>query len=379
MRNWLNDRSIQPYIRLLLRILLTGFAILIIIHVTPTVLSFLLPFILAFAVASAFNPLICFLQKKWSAPRGISSVFMVVVTVLFVASILGGFIYALAQEIIILAQDIDGVLEYFSDSIETLSIQLHWMLQFLPADTEEILTGIMDGFMAWAQAQGAAFADTVIVRTVNATTQIGTGVITLVIFIMASYFMMADYPRLSEKLRNLLIASRVYDSYNTFKNAVFSALGKFLRAQLLLAFIVFILSLIGLLIIGQNFAVLIAFILAILDFLPLVGTAAVLIPWGIINIVTGYVPRGIYLIAMNLTIFILRRIIEPKVVSSQTGLTPLVTLVSFYFGLRLGGLIGLILGPIVAMIIISVYKAGLFNGWIKDINDVIALLKGQEP
>lgn len=374
MRAWFQNEYVKPYLRLLSRILITIATILILYHTLPILVSFFLPFIAAFLVASIFNPLICSIQRKRNISRRILSILMVAVVLLFVAAILSGFIYALVREIVALAQNIDAVMEYFGQSLQILWTPMYWVMDIIPANAEEMMIGLVDSLMIWLQTQGTAFADVVIANTVEVTTRVGGGVVSVIIFVMASYFMMADYPMLAERLRKLF-TPKAYQGYSTFRDAALSALGRYLRAQLLLAFIVFLVSLLGLLIIRQNFAMLLAFLFSIIDFLPIIGTAIVLVPWGIVNILTGSVGRGIYLIAMSFVIFLLRRIIEPKIVSSQMGLSPLGALASIYIGMRLGGVLGLILGPIIAMVCISLYKAGLLDGWIKDINAVIELNK----
>ena len=377
MQDWLQKDYVRPYVRLICRVILTVLCLLILTNIIPVVFAFFLPFILAFLVAAAMNPLICLLQRKWKAPRAVLSVLMVVLALVIVLAVIGGFVYALGRELVAVAQNIDGVIEYFSQTIQALSVHLYWLMEYIPTDAEEMLSGLVDGFMLWIQAQGTAFADIVITQTVNVTTRVGGGVISVVIFIMASYFMMADYPRLSQKLKNYF-SPKAYKGYSTLKDATLLALGRYLRAQLLIASFIFLFSLVGLLIIRQEFALLLAFLFGLIDFVPLIGTAIVLVPWAIVNIIAGSVGRGIYLLAMSLSLFLLRRVIEPKVVGSQMGLSPLATIASIYIGMRLGGVLGLILGPIVAMVFVSLYKVGIFNGWINDINAVLNLRKKSE-
>ena len=372
MLSWFEKDYIRPYIRLLCRILFTILGFIILTRTLPALLSFALPFVLAFLVSAAMNPLICLLERKWNVRRSLLSVLMVVVALLLVASVLGGFIYAIGREVVVLAQNIDGILEYFSQTIMTISTHMYWVLDYLPADTDEILSGLMDGLIVWVQTQGTAFADTVITQTVAITTRIGGGVVSMVIFIMASYFIMADYPRLAGKLQKFF-SPKTYEGYSTVRDVTLSALGSYLRSQFLMAVVAFLFCLVALLIMRQEFAVLLALLLGFFDLLPIVGTSIVLVPWAIVNFLAGDIGRGIYLLAMSLVAFLIRRMIEPKVVGSQMGLSPLMALASIYIGMQLGGVVGLILGPIVAMILVSLYKVGLFNGWIADINAVIAL------
>ena len=63
----------------------------------------------------------------------------------------------------------------------------------------------------------------------------------------------------------------------------------------------------------------------------------------------------------------------------QTGLSPILSLVSIYVGMRLGGVLGMILGPTVLLIALNLVKLGLFDGVRADaeaaVEDVIAILR----
>jgi len=116
---------------------------------------------------------------------------------------------------------------------------------------------------------------------------------------------------------------------------------------------------------------LIALILGVIDLLPIIGTIAALAPWGILSIIAGNVGTGIFLLILGIALFLLRKIVEPKIVGSQTGLPSLIALVSIYLGMRLAGFWGAVLGPIIVMTLISVIKAGLFENTANDIKSAI--------
>lgn len=63
----------------------------------------------------------------------------------------------------------------------------------------------------------------------------------------------------------------------------------------------------------------------------------------------------------------------------QTGLSPILSLVSIYVGMRLGGVLGMIFGPTVLLIALNLVKLGLFDGVRADaeaaVEDVIAILR----
>ena len=59
--------------------------------------------------------------------------------------------------------------------------------------------------------------------------------------------------------------------------------------------------------------------------------------------------------------------------------SPILSLVSIYVGMRLGGVLGMILGPTVLLIALNLVKLGLFDGVRADaeaaVEDVIAILR----
>ncbi|MCL2016575.1 MAG: sporulation integral membrane protein YtvI [Defluviitaleaceae bacterium] len=374
---WLRQENIKPYARLLARIILTAAAVLLLLLFVPLILGFFLPFILAFFVASLANPLIGLINRKLKIPRGVMSIVMVSIPLLLLAGLLGWVIYLLVMQIIALAQNIEIIVYTLDNVVTVITTSFYWISSYLPTDTEQMLTGILDGFWLWLQDSGTTFADTMLTQAATATGRIGIGVVSVVIFILASYFIMADYPRIIETIKSISHKS-IHSQYSTIRNATLSAVGGYLRAQAIMAFVTFVVSLIALLVIQHEFALLVAVLLGFVDFLPLVGTSILLVPWAIILFITGDIFLAVYLLALSSVAFLLRRVIEPKIVGTQMGLPPLSALVSIYIGLQLMGFAGLILGPIIAMVLVSLYKAGIFAGWIADITAVVEQIRNRQ-
>ena len=115
----------------------------------------------------------------------------------------------------------------------------------------------------------------------------------------------------------------------------------------------------GFWIIGIEDAAFIAIIIAILDVLPVVGSGAVLIPWGAIALLLGDHRIGVGVLILYAVIIVVRQIVEPKIVGSQIGLHPLLTIASLYIGLRLMGGLGLIMGPLYVLMCKKLAEEGL--------------------
>ena len=66
---------------------------------------------------------------------------------------------------------------------------------------------------------------------------------------------------------------------------------------------------------------------------------------------------------------------------SLPGRSPILSLVSIYVGMRLAGVAGMILGPILCLVVLGIGRAGFFNGWLEDlrlaVDDVCAFLKNR--
>ena len=92
---------------------------------------------------------------------------------------------------------------------------------------------------------------------------------------------------------------------------------------------------------GIESALLKAGVIALLDILPILGTGGIMIPWGIISLVLGYTKLGIQLLLIYVIVTVIRNYVEPKIVGTQLGLHPIITLVSMFIGLRLFGFWGL--------------------------------------
>ena len=135
------------------------------------------------------------------------------------------------------------------------------------------------------------------------------------------------------------------DSLKSLKNALFG----WLKAQVKLSGVTFGLLTAGLLLLRIPYAPLWAFLVALLDAFPILGTGAVLVPWSLISFLQGDNLQAFGLLGVYALVTITRTVLEPRLVGAQLGLDPLVTLVCFYVGFRLWGILGMILAPMLAV------------------------------
>ena len=150
------------------------------------------------------------------------------------------------------------------------------------------------------------------------------------------------------------------------KSSMGTATFGYLKAQLILSGIVTLIIFFTLSVMGQKYALIIAILCGIIDVIPFFGSGTVLVPWAVVEIFLGNYTKFLWLVILAFVLFVFRKLAEPKVVGNQTGLPPIVSLMSIYVGMKLGGVLGMILTPIICMIVLSLYGVGFFDPTITD-------------
>ena len=112
---------------------------------------------------------------------------------------------------------------------------------------------------------------------------------------------------------------------------------------------------------GYIFAI--AVCTAIVDILPVFGSGTILIPWGVISLFIHKVPLGIGLLIIYGVITVIRQVIEPKIVSSNVDVHPVITLMSMYIGIQVFGVLGILILPITVVIIKTLNDEEIIHLW----------------
>ena len=102
----------------------------------------------------------------------------------------------------------------------------------------------------------------------------------------------------------------------------------FIRAQVTLISITGAIVLAGLLILRVKYAFALAFVIGLIDLLPYLGTGFIFVPWIIYEFIVQNYSLGIGLLVLYIIIIVQRQMMEPKVVSVNIGISPLVTLIA---------------------------------------------------
>lgn len=197
------------------------------------------------------------------------------------------------------------------------------------------------------------------------------GLICLNFLLMGIFFLSARYRDLRERLMSLM-GDSLRERSEQISGSAGQGLSGYIKVQLLYAALVLAVSTPALTLFGLPYAFLIAALAAILEFLPIFGNGTLYIPWAIIAYLIGMPQLGTQMLLLHLALFICRRLTEPKLMSNQMGLSPLLSLIAMFVGMQLGGVLGLILAPVVMVVILSGFHDGLFDATLRDLRHVIS-------
>lgn len=376
------EQRARLWVRLGVRLALTAAVLALLVFVGAPLVRLFMPFVLALLLSWVLNPVIKKIQGRFGGSRGVLSAVLIVLLFAVAGGVLGALGYAVVNELVSLANNWQGIWESVTAFLAGVWAWFSGLFEHLPPDVEQTMTGIADQVITWVQSTVSTLLNAAVSRVGSMAMSVPSFAVALVAFVMGSYFITSDYPRLRE-----MATSRMSGSLRRFlshvKRAAVAAFGGYLRAQLILATVVFFILLAGFLLTAQPYAVLLAFVLAVLDFIPIVGSGTVMVPWAVVSLFTRDYITAIQLMVIWGIIAVFRQVAEPRIVGNQTGLSPILSLMSIYVGMRLAGVPGMILGPVVCMVAVNICSLGVFDGVLADLRlaarDVSSLLKNRPP
>lgn len=365
------DRK-KVYARLFTELVLSAAVIGLVAALGGTALNILLPFLLAFIMAWAFNPVIQFLQKHLRLARKLFSYLLVLVfyavlfgLILIFASRLIAQVMDLAKAVPSIVSQLQSVYNLFISSLEQLLAYLPDEYDYLHAEIISMLSSAWN----WLRGVISGVLSSAVGITSNIALEVPSFVIFLTVLILASCIITTDFPNLRENIYSYLGSKGKHSLRlmgHSFRTAVFG----FFRSQLIFALVDMAIILTAFFIIGVPYPLPIALVLAFLDFIPFFGAGTVLVPWGIACLVLGFFTMGLQLLLLYGILYILRRIFEPRVLGGATGFSSLQMLVSMYAGMQLAGVTGLIVAPIIWIGVVNFLRTGIFDGFFSDVRFV---------
>jgi sporulation integral membrane protein YtvI len=186
--------------------------------------------------------------------------------------------------------------------------------------------------------------------------------INVIVSFFAAFFISRDKRQISEFIVNVT-PLKWRDKAKLARVGVVSATLGFIRAYLILVSVTIIVSILGFTIAQVRYAWLFGIIAGILDLIPLVGPGLLYVPLIIFHLLVRQFHQAIVIAVLMAVQFLIRKGIEPRVLGANLGIHPLGVLMSMYLGYRLLGAIGMLIGPLLAVILKVLIKVGVLPSW----------------
>ncbi len=312
------------------------------------------PFIVAWIFASLLNPVVTWAHQKFRLPRGFGSI----LSMLSILSGLLGIIYVVVQklweQIINLTKVLPEISNEIIYQINELEANLGDKIHLIPGT--EALTNL-DSIIEKVIGSLSSFLTSVIPTIYGGISKVPDIVLFTIVMFLATFFMTRDFYQIKDFVK-AQFSDTIIDKIVIMQRGVVGAMGGYLRTQLILMSITFIICLVGLFLFGIEYALLLSVIIAIIDALPVFGSGTILIPWSIYNLLVGHYSVGLGLLGIYGVIFITRQVMEPRILASQIGVYALVTVMAVYIGYKTIGFFGLIVGPALVVVFQMLQNVG---------------------
>lgn len=352
------ERSTPLTTQSIKRLILITLIVAVVVTISYFILPVSVPLIIAFITALFLEPLVSLLQNKAKWKRSLS---VLVIFLLFVMSIgiIGYFITTkVITEGIKIVENAPSYINEVNRVWRDMEQNITHASEDLPPELVNEISEQIDKFLYDLRINITDMVN--IERIKSLFTDIPNYLISFIVYLIALFLFLLDMPKLKEGFYAHLkesTAEKVKFMTSRLSYVVFG----FFKAQFLVSIIIFFVTLIGLLFIAPDVALIMAFVVWIIDFIPIIGSIVIIGPWAIFQLITGNIGTGTQLAILAIVLLIIRRTVEPKVMGSHIGLSPLATLIAMYIGLKLIGILGFIVGPLVIIAFNSAKEAGIIK------------------
>ncbi len=303
------------------------------------------PFVMAFVLAWLLDPLVKFCEEKIFRKgkprprRWLSIALTYIVMIALLAALLYVLLPQVYESLLALVGSLPSYLEDLQKAVNHLAEQFTLLDKENTSFIVDTYSDLITRLMGWLQS--------VIPHIVNAGMSIGSGLVNILMALIASIYMLADKARLQGAARKAVYAliPAPHDekllAFTRQANSIFSG---FINGKLLDSLIIGLLCLAGTLILRIPFAGLISLIVGVTNIIPVFGPFIGAIPSILILLIVdpwSALWFGIFVIALQQ---LDGNVIGPRILGDSCGVSALGVLVSITVAGSLMGVAGMLIG-----------------------------------
>ena len=309
--------------------------------VTPIFLwsirDILLILLISATIASGLEPLVNTLRAR-KVPRGVS--------------VISVYLIALSLVVIIGFMVIPPFISEFQEFSNNSGQLIEQFQQRVSVDSErsdfvqiQIANAISNGIHSFGE-QVAGFSDNFFQRTIG----FFSGFVQLLTVLTIAFYLVAERNGMKHLITTFVPAG-YQPRFVRVINKIQSKVGYWMFGQFILCVIIFALTWIGLTLLGVRYALVLALLAGFMELIPYIGPFISAVP----GIFIAFLQDPTLAIIVAIMYYLIQSaenyFLVPKIMNRAVGLSPLVVLVSLLVGLKLAGILGVLLAiPVTASI-----------------------------
>lgn len=323
-----------------------------------------LPFVVAYLISAALRkPIVTLSRRFCRIPQKAIAFITLGLFYAFLALTVSMLFKALVVQLLEFISTLPSTL---TDMVEQLISTRDKWLQYMPSWLRNILGGGDAGQMLMSAVNTLSEPLMELIGAAGtAAIKLPSIIFVVVITIITSFFITLDYEGIHELLTKLC-PEKARTTLSHARYRASQAVLHLLKTYGLLMLITFgelclgfgLFNLMGA---GISYAVPLALIISFVDILPVLGVGTALIPWALGALFSGNSRLCFMLLGLYAIMYIVRNTLESKLVGHRYGLHPALTLLTLYVGGRWFGLLGILLLPFVAIVLMQLYRDGVFS------------------
>ena len=298
------------------------------------------PFLIAWLIAVISRPFNAWLVRRLHfRPSG-----AVLITILLLLLLILGIVLLL---VVVIA----GLMNSIIDNAPMIKELLAQINEYLDSTFVNIDLGVLrfDQYVENFQTKLGDWATQGIGVIFNIAKGTPAAVIWFIVTLVAVFYWCRDEESVVYHLCRLLPQKRRAGLRRAYDNSS-RILGGYIRSQFLLVLIAAVICTVGMALCGVKSPLVMGVFAGILDMIPIVGPGVVLIGWMIWALIISDYGMAIGLAVVYVVVIVSRQILNPKLVGDGVGLHPLLALAAIFIGMKMFGLVGVVIGPVVVAI-----------------------------
>ena len=293
-------------------------------NVIDTVLIFLVASLIAFALV----PLVKGLTDR-RVPRGLA--ILIVYVGIFCLIILGG--YWIGNQLVTQLSGLSDQLPKYTNQAQQFLSQIDGYLR-----SHGINLNLQDQLNQGIAGLQSTLAG-VLGQSVKIVTGLTTAVVSVVLVIFFSIYMVADAPRIGQNAPRL-VPRRYRRAVRFIEVAVSEKVGGFIRGQVVMAIIVGVTTGVVAWILRVHFPLVLGVLAFFFELIPTIGPILIGISLAIVAVFQSFILLIEVLVFYIILHTIESNVLGPRIVGQAVGLPPFVSLVAIIAGAEVGGILG---------------------------------------